>query len=442
MTDFTRQRFPALALGLTLAVVAGCGNSQAEENGNRVGGPMAAGGTAERMIPVGVEVVAPTDLQVTLRGSTNLRARQQVEILPKQGGVIDRILVEEGAMVRQGQPLAVLDDEEWRLQARQSAARAQASRDALERGLALQERGLLADQEVERLRSDAEVSAADAALAELRVRNAQIVAPMAGVVSHRNVERGQLVGASTVAFVVADVSRLEADVGIPEREAPRVRVGQQARIRAEGSGAGVVGRVSRIRPVVDPGSGTVQVTVEVEPGEGAALRAGQFVNVDLVTEVLENRLALPRTAVLVDGPTPRVYRVFSGWAEEVEVELGANQGERVEIRSGLQAGDTVVVLGQDNLRTGAPVLVMEVNGAALELAPEDYVQQAPRNREEIEARLVERGMSPEEARRTADQMLNQAGGGPGGPPGGMRPGGLPGGGGGTFGGGGMRGGRP
>jgi RND family efflux transporter MFP subunit len=259
----------------------------------------------------------------------------------------------------------VLDAEEWRLQARQTDARAQAARDALERGRALAAQGMLADQELERLRSEAAVAAADRDLAQLRVRNATITAPISGVITHRYVERGQLVNTSTRAFAVADVSRLEVDVGVPERDAARVRAGQTARIRIEGLGASVQGRVARVRPVVDPGSGTVQVTVEVNPQQAGGLRAGQFVNVDIITETLDRRIALPRTAVLVDGAAPRVFVVEGGRAAEREVSLGTSQGDQVEIRSGVTPGDTVVVVGQDNLRAGLPVRLMEVDGVAV-----------------------------------------------------------------------------
>jgi membrane fusion protein, multidrug efflux system len=437
------RRPGALSIMLCGALLAGCGGeSEGAGGAGQRGGPLAMGGAADRAIPVGVEIAGPTDLQVMLRGSSNLRARQQVEVLPKQAGVIARILVEEGSSVRQGQTLAVLDDAEWRLQARQSSARAQAARDAFARGLALQERGLLADQEVERLRSDAEVAAADAALADLRVQNAAIVSPLSGVVTHRYVERGQQVGTNTNAFTVADLSRLEADVGIPEREAARVQTGQPVRLRSEGQGAGVMGRVSRVRPVVDPGSGTVQVTVEVDPQQAGGLRAGQFVNVEIVTQVLEERLALPRTAVLVDQAQPRVFRVAGGFAEEVQVEIGGSHGERVEIRSGVQRGDTVVVVGQDNLRTGAGVMVMEVDGVAVESPQPPPMLARQIDREAMEASFRERGMSPEEARQAVDRM--QQGAGPPGAPGagGARQGqGRPGGGGAApFGGGGGGGG--
>jgi membrane fusion protein, multidrug efflux system len=432
MSDLLRTMRPigTIAFAAGLAILAGCGgDEEAASDGRSPGGPLAMGGAAQRAIPVGVEVAGLTDLQVALRASANLRARQQVDVLPKQGGVIARILVEEGAAVRQGQALAVLDDAEWRLQARQSAARAQAARDALARGLALQERGLLANQEVERLRSDAEVASADAALADLRVQNATIASPLAGIVTHRNVERGQQVGTNMAAFTVADLSRLEADVGVPEREATRVTVGQPVRIRSEGQGSFVMGRVERVRPVVDPGSGTVQVTVEVDAQQRGGLRAGQFVNVEIVTQVLAERLALPRTAVLVDGPIPRVFRVSNGTAEEVAVEVGGSHGERVEIRSGVQPGDTIIVVGQDNLRSGVPVMIMEIDGTAVGSPEPAPVLAGPVDREAMEARFRERGMSEQEAREAVDRMQQRGGaseGGAGGEGrGGARPGGAP-----------------
>ena len=356
-----RLALPALALCL-----AACGDSSGQEAGNGPGRPGMGpgggpGGPTGRSVPVAAEVATPREMQVMLRGSANLRARQQVEVLPKQTGVVAALLVEEGARVGAGQPLARLDSEEWVLQARQAEARARAARDAASRAAQLQERGMVSDQEVERLQSEALVAEADFALAQLRVRNSVITAPIAGVVTHRLVERGQLVNSSAAAFRVADIARLEAVVGVPEQEAGRIRVGQTARVRVEGRGD-VRGEVARIRPVVDPESGTVQVVVEVGAEQGGGLRPGQFVNVDIVTETLDERLTVPRTAVLVDGAVPRVFTISGGRAVEREVQLGVNQAERVEIRGGVTPGDTVVVVGQDNLQQGVTVNLLELDG--------------------------------------------------------------------------------
>ncbi len=341
------------------------GEAMASAPGGPPGGPGAmAGGASGRATPVSVQVVQPGDLQVTLRASTNLRAREQVDVLPKQGGIIAEILVEEGTRVTAGQALARLDDAEWRLQAEQSEARARSALDAVERARALAAMELISEQEVERLASEARVAEADVGLARLRVENAVVRAPFAGTVTHRYLERGQQVTTAAPAFGLADLDHLEAQIAIPERDAPRVVVGQAARIiLQEGAQPVATGRVERIRPVVDPGSGTVQVTISVAANAGeVALRPGQFVNVDVVTETLAERITLPRTAVLVDGAAPRVFIVQEDVAIEREVELGYSRGDRVEIRSGLQPGDTVVVVGQDNLRPMAAVRVMQRDG--------------------------------------------------------------------------------
>lgn len=375
----SRTRGPVLIFPLLLAggfLLAGCGSG--EDNGQvaraadgpprgMAGGPPGGPPGADRQIPVAARVAFTEDLQVTLRGSTNLRARETVDVLPKQSGIIARIQVEEGDRVQQGQVLAQLDDEEFRLQVEQSRARARSSAEQVDRARALAALDLISEQEVGNLVADSAVAASDLELAELRVRNARIVSPISGVVTHRYIERGAQVGTAEVAFTVADVDRLEARVAVPERQAPRVEVGQSARILfQEGAAPVATGTVQRIRPVVDAESGTVQVTVEVLAREDERLRPGQFVNVDIVTETLPERITLPRTAVLVDGAVPRIFVIREGRAEERQVTLGYSRGDQVEIASGLAAGDTVVVVGQDNLRPNAPVRLMELDGRPVE----------------------------------------------------------------------------
>ncbi len=364
----TVRRFRMALLPVLMAIatplVVGCGS---ESDGDRGGGQTARaaeqGQGGERMIPVSARIAVTDALEMTLRGSTNLRAREMVEVIPKQSGLVATVHHEEGDQVQEGQVLARLDDEEWRLQAAQARARAQSVADQVNRARALAQMDLISEQEVGNLVSDSAVVASELELAELRVRNAEIRSPIAGVVTHRYIERGSQVGTTNPAFRVADVGRLEAQVAVPERQAARVEVGQDARILVQEEGEPIAtGRVERIRPVVDPESGTVQVTISVSAREDARLRPGQFVNVDIVTETLPDRITLPRTAVLVDGAVPRVFVVRDGRAHERQVSLGYSRGDRIEIASGLEPGDTVVVVGQDNLRPDAPVRLMELDG--------------------------------------------------------------------------------
>lgn len=353
-----------LAIALLPAWLSGCG--QGSEPGTGLQAAPGGSSAAERSIPVIGEIAGAGDLQLTIRGSTTLRARESVEVVPRQSGIVAALLVEEGDRVRAGQVLARLDDEEWRLQAQRTEARTLdvANRLARTRSLAAQQ--IVSTQEVDNLISDSTVAAADLELAELSVRNARITSPIDGIVTHRYLQRGQQVGGSQAVFEVADVDNLEARINIPERDATRVSVGQSARLlREEGGAALATGVVDRIRPVVDATSGTVQVTVSVAASrDDARLNPGQFVNVDIVTDVLSDRVTLPRTAVLMDGARPRVYVIEGTRAVERIVTLGHAQASRVEVTSGVAVGDTVVVVGQDNLRPDAPIQLMEVTGGA------------------------------------------------------------------------------
>jgi len=344
--------------------LSGCG--QGGEPGSDLQAAPGAGSAAERSIPVVGEIASTGDLQVTIRGSTTLRAREAVEVVPRQSGIVAALLVEEGDRVRAGAVLARLDDEELRLQAQRTQARMLDVTNRLARTRSLAAQQIVPTQEVENLISDSTVAAADLELAQLSVRNAQITSPIDGIVTHRYIQRGQQVGGSQAVFEVADIDNLEARINIPERDASRVSVGQRARLlREEGGAPLATGVVERIRPVVDATSGTVQVTVSVATSrDDARLNPGQFVNVDIVTEVLSDRVTLPRTAVLMDGARPRVYVVEGTRAVERVVTLGHAQGSRVEITSGVTVGDTVVVVGQDNLRPDAPVQLMEVTTGA------------------------------------------------------------------------------
>jgi len=358
-------------------------------------GPPGMGNGGARAIPISARIAATENLQVTLRGSTNLRARETVDVIPKASGIVASIEVEEGDRVQEGAALAQLDFEEWRLQAAQARARAQSATDQVNRARALAELDLISEQEVGNLVSDSAVAASDLELAELQVRNATIRSPISGVVTHRYIERGSQVGTNEPAFAVSDVDQLEARVAVPERQASRVQVGQEARILFQEGGEPVAtGQVERIRPVVDAESGTVQVTVRVAAREDSRLRPGQFVNIDIVTETLSERIVLPRTSVLVDGAVPRVFVVQEGEAIEREVTLGYSRGDQVEIASGLEPGDTVVVVGQDNLRPGAPVRMMELDGAR--------VQQGAQERT-----ITEEMDSPDEVEERRERMREQ-----------------------------------
>ena len=176
-------------------------------------------------------------------------------------------------------------------------------------------------------------------------------------VAQRLVSVGEHVSEGRAVFrlVASDTVKLRADV--PERFAGQVSAGQVARVRVEAYGDAVEGRVSRISPSIDPESRAFRAEIEVDNREGR-LKAGAFARGEIVTNVDDAALMVPRNAVVTFAGIHKVFGVRDGKAVEQRVRLGVEQGDWVEIVGGLPS-DAVVAPGLPGLSNGAPVQVVE-----------------------------------------------------------------------------------
>jgi membrane fusion protein (multidrug efflux system) len=121
--------------------------------------------------------------------------------------------------------------------------------------------------------------------------------------------------------------------------------------------APVRGRVERISPIVDQSSGTVKVTIALDPAPG--FRPGSFVRVDIRADTRTGALLIPKKAVLEEDGQSYVYVVSSDSAKRTKVELGYSSDGLVEIRSGLTTGQKVVVAGQGALKEGSKIKIIQ-----------------------------------------------------------------------------------
>lgn len=300
-------------------------------------------------------------------------AWQEVAIAPEIGGLrLVHLLVDVGDVVHKGQLLAQLDDASLRAELAVSRAglrEAQASADeavrAAERALALRDRGVLPQQDVEQL-----LAARDAALARLegararvqadRVRlvRARIHAPDDGLVSARLAVEGSLVQEVGELLRLQRQGRLEWRAEVPENALALVRPGVHARVRAGDTTVG--GVVRQVSPQVDPHrrTGTVQVDLEA----GAPLRAGQFARGELVLGG-RHLIALPESAILLRDGDAYVYRVEGDRVRLQSLAIGERREGRVEILDGPDTHTTVVESGVAFLADGARVRIVPQSSA-------------------------------------------------------------------------------
>ncbi len=321
----------------------------------------AAAKRAEDAITVRVDPVRRESLSDLYSTSATLRADRRTTITARTQGVLERLLVEEGDRVLAGQPLAELENEEQTIAFQRAQTAQRTLRRDFERARTLHGEGLVSDEEFEAVRRQAEDADQAAALAELELSRTVIRAPFAGVVLRRHLDVGGTVRDGTEVYDLADLDPLYADVNIPERHVIHLRAGQQVRLRADAADEVIPARIERIAPAVDPATGTVKVTLAVQGS--TRVRPGAFVRVDIVTATHEDALVVPRPALVAEGKRWHLFRLDGeDKVKMLEVRLGFEEGNRVEILEVLSGGDLepgtpVVVAGAPALSDGAVVRV-------------------------------------------------------------------------------------
>lgn len=355
----------ALLASLALLAVAGCGKQggQPKPAGGANASTGAPGAPAEQALPVAVAVAATGEISRHYEATATLEAEKEAAVLARVTGVVERLLAEEGDDVREGQPLLVVANDEYRLRVAQAEARTANLRARFERLEAMVAGQLATEEEFQAARADLASAEADEGLARLDLSYTTVKAPFSGRITARRVNVGQNLSVGTELFALADLRPLLGRVHVPAKEFARLQAEQPVELVLDSDGSRLAGRIKLVSPVIDPASGTIKLTIEVDDYPPAT-RPGDFAQVRVVTERREGVLLVPREAVLADKGESVVFVVpapaagAEPAAERRLVETGFTDDERAQVVSGLAAGEQVVVRGQRSLKHGAAVKVL------------------------------------------------------------------------------------
>lgn len=304
---------------------------------------------------------APIERSVFAVGSG--LALQRVDLQTTVAGRVETVNFEGGEAVEQGHVLLTLADDAARAALAEAEADLAEARAAYARVQALRDSGRVAVAALDTAAAELARSEARVAGARDDLANRTLRAPFAGVVGFPLVDPGAVVDANTVVGSLDDLSAIRVDFRVPERFFGDVAAG--AAVRAETQvwpdevfGGEVIG-VSRR---VDPVTRSFDVRARIDNAD-FRLPSGVFLRVALV---LDSRMAVlaPEESVVALGDETAVFVVADGVAHRRVVALGARQAGRVEVVSGLEAGELVVTRGVQRLRDGLPVRV-EVEAAPL-----------------------------------------------------------------------------
>jgi membrane fusion protein (multidrug efflux system) len=308
----------------------------------------------ETPVPVEVASLELGPIQASIRTTTNLEAEKEVKVFAQAARLVQELRVEEGDRVHKGDILVRLQDDEQRSaltkvrSQHEKAAREYARQEKLyEQQLISVEIFNNATYEVDQLKIALEDARRELSYTEVR-------APISGTITSRLVKIGDNLTIGQHLFDLVDFESIVARVYIPEKQLPRLRVGQAAFVTTQDGDDSRQGKVIRVSPIVDAQTGTVKVTVGFDGSQ--QLRPGMYVDVNLVTDVHRSAILVPKRALVYDQDQVYVYRM--GEERRVERLLLTpilEDKEFVEPSGGFSEGDEIVVAGQAGLKHDALV---------------------------------------------------------------------------------------
>lgn len=343
-------------------VLAGGVTSCKRGGGDKPGADDKAKNAQTEAVPVETEAVAQRTMVASYTGTAALEARGESQVVAKTSGVALAVMAQEGQHVGAGQALARLDSARAALQVQQSGAQVAKLEANYRRASQLAAQKMVSANDVDQLRFDLQNARAANQMARLELSYATVRAPISGVIASKSVKPGNFVQINSPIFRIVDTSRLEATLNVPERDIDQIKQGLPVRLNVDAlPGRDFNGRIDRVAPVVDSGSGTFRAIASFA-SEGS-LQPGMFGRMAIAYDQRNDVPAIPRVALLDDGSDPTVYVVRGGKAARVPVKLGYADGAYVEVREGLKLGEQVVTAGKTALREGGAVQVIDPKAA-------------------------------------------------------------------------------
>ena len=368
VVDRGRRRRMAIIAAAAVLVIALLIAFFMMRGGEEQTGPAAAG-SATQAPTVTVIVPGRSEVSRVVTASGPLAAKRDQPVgIAGQGGRVERVLVDAGSWVRQGQVLAVVDRSVQAQQAAQLAAQVDSARanaalaqNNYERALALKDRGFVSKAEI-----DSKKATRDAANAQVRVAQAQlaasraelgrlnVLAPTSGLVLARSVEVGQIVSpGSGPLFRVAEGGQMEMQAQLSQQDLALVHIGMPASVTPVGADRSFSGNVWQVSPAIDPQTrlGAVRIAVPYDP----LMRPGGFAEAKITAGATSTPL-LPQSAVLSDDNGNYVYIANSkNEVERRNIKIGSVDERGVTIAEGLSGNEAVVLSAGPFLNPGQKI---------------------------------------------------------------------------------------
>ena len=366
----TQQRSLVTPISIAVAVLSAAWALYATQH-RPAAGAVSSGAGMRSNAPAFVSLAAVRSERISqkLEALGNARANESVDVTSKSSNIVTAVRFRDGEKVNRGQVLVQLDDAQARADVAAADAALTESQAQFNRSRELLNTQALSKSQFDQLEATLKANRARLAAANARLEDTVIRAPFSGHVGLRRVSVGSLINPGTVITTLDDTSVIKLDFAVPENFLASLRRGLAVRATAPAfPGRNFTGTVSSIDSRVDVSTRAVIVRALLSNEDGA-LKPGMFLNVSLANDDRE-ALVIPEEALTPEAERQYVFVVDGNKAQRREVQIGMRRPGFVEVVSGVNAGEKVVIEGTQKVRDGGAVRVAETLEAVADEAHE------------------------------------------------------------------------
>ena len=284
------------------------------------------------------------------------QAKSELNFVSEVTGRVVAVMVDKGSRVSKGTPLLRIDADLLKADYKAALATYESLKKDEERFTRSNEAGGVSSQQLDNIRTQLVAAESRLAVSKWKLDNAVVKAPISGTINNRFVEPGSLIAPNAPLFEIVDDSHVKVTCNVPEQRVRLLTVGQPVTATESGTAAGesFTGVIKSIGVKTDRGLNyPVEVLFDANPN----LHAGMYLKVLFTDQQAADGLLIPRKAVVGSVMAANVYVAQGGHAVRREVQLGDMFGDKIEILSGLQEGEEIIVAGLMNIGDGSAITI-------------------------------------------------------------------------------------
>lgn len=331
-----------------------------ERGGPPVGGQMirpgGGGGGGPQVLNVNGFLISPTQMNEMINSSGTIMPDEEVELSFETSGKIVGINFTEGTRVKKGDLLAKINDRPLQAQLLKLQAQKKLAVEKEFRQRSLLEKDAISRESYDQIATELQALEADMLLIQARIAETELRAPFDGIIGLRLLSEGSFVSPSTRIVRLVKTRPLKIEFSVPERYASEIRTGYPIEFKIDGSDNVFRASVYAVDPKVNINTRTIMVRA-MYPNTREELKPGRFASISMRLAQIDNTVAIPTEAIIPEMEGEKVFVYRAGKAFPVMVTTGLRTEALIQIREGLNFGDTLLTSGILQLRQDLPVVL-------------------------------------------------------------------------------------